>query len=192
VNAPISPPGRRIVVIGTTASGKTALAREISSRLAIPRVELDALHWGPAWTPVSTDVLRQRVAEAIRGDAWVVDGNYRKVRDLVWPRAEAVVWLDYALRVILWRLASRTLRRLVKRDVLWHGNRESWRTTFLTKDSLFVWVLQTYRVHRREYPRIVSHPEYRHLRFVRLPSPRDAERWLAGLAAQPSSEGGGR
>jgi adenylate kinase family enzyme len=178
-----SSPGRRIVVIGTTGSGKTALARQIASRLAIPHVEIDALHWGPAWTPASTDVLRQRLAEAVRGDAWVVDGNYSKVRDLVWPRAEVVAWLDYALPVILWRLAPRTLRRLITKEPLWHDNRESWRVTFLTKDSLFVWALQTYRRHRREYPQIVAQPEHAHLALVRLCSPGETERWLASLGS---------
>ena len=77
---------RRIVVVGTTGSGKTTVARKLSRRLGIPHVELDALHWEPKWTPAATDVFRQRVAEALKGDAWVVDGNYSKARDLIWPR----------------------------------------------------------------------------------------------------------
>jgi len=138
----MNPPPSRVLVLGTTGSGKMTVAREIAARLAIPVVELDALHRGPGWAPVATDVVRRRVAEAIQGDGWVVDGNYSKVRDIVWPRAETIVWFDYALPVILGRLVPRTLRQLITRETLWHGNRESWWTTFFSRDSLFVWVLQ--------------------------------------------------
>ncbi len=129
---------RRIVVVGTTGSGKSALARQIAGRLAIPHVELDALHWGPNWTGADTAVLRERVTRATQGEDWIVDGNYSRVRDIVWPRADTVVWLDYSLPVILWRLARRTIGRIVTDEELWHENRESIRTTFFSRDSLFL------------------------------------------------------
>lgn len=86
---------RRIIVIGTTGSGKTTTARAIAERLGILHVELDALNWGPDWTEVPWEVFRQRVSEAVAGDHWVVNGNYSKSRDIVWPRADAAVWLDF-------------------------------------------------------------------------------------------------
>ena len=52
------------------------------------------------------------------GDAWVVDGSYRRVHDLIWPRAETIVWLDYPFLTNLVRLARRTLRRLRTREEL--------------------------------------------------------------------------
>src|SRR5437016_1896693 len=87
---PTTHPGHRIVVIGTSGSGKTTQARHLSERLGIPHVELDALHWVPGWTEAPTDALRERVTEALAGDAWLVDGNYSVVRDIVWPRADTV------------------------------------------------------------------------------------------------------
>lgn len=140
---------RRIIVIGTTGSGKTTTARAIAARLGILHVELDALNWGPNWTEVPWEVFRQRVSEAVAEEAWVVDGNYSKARGIVWPRADTAVWLDFSLPVILWRLLWRTLTRTVTQEELWGGNRERFRTAFFSRDSLFIWALQTYRRRRR-------------------------------------------
>src|SRR3990172_8915485 len=102
---------RRVAVVGTTGTGKSTLARHLAHRLTVPHVELDALYWGPNWTPVPADLFRQRAAQAVAADAWVIDGNYHVVRDLVWSRATTVVWLDYPLSLILARLLKRTGRR---------------------------------------------------------------------------------
>lgn len=171
---------RRIAVVGTTGSGKTVLARSISLRLAIPHVELDALFWEDNWTPAPVEVFRERTARALSGDAWVADGNYGKVRDIVWGQAETIVWLDYALPVILGRLTWRTLRRIIAQEELWHGNRERFRAQFLSRDSLFLWALRSYPRRRREYPRLFQQREYAHLAVVRLRSPRATRDWLSG------------
>src|SRR5262245_7432020 len=115
---------RRINVVGTTGAGKTTTARQIACRLGLPHVELDALHWDANWTEAPLAIFRERVAQALAGDAWVVDGNYTKARDLVWSRVELVVWLDYSWPRILWQLLWRTLRRTLLREELWSGNRE--------------------------------------------------------------------
>src|SRR3954471_18576696 len=97
----------RILILGRTGSGKTTLARELAAALDVPHVELDSLYFGPEFTTAPLDVLRARTSEAIAGERWVTDGNKRAVRDLVWPRADTVVWLDYSIGVSLWRLAKR-------------------------------------------------------------------------------------
>ena len=91
----------RFSIVGTAGSGKTTLARRLAQRLGVPHVELDAIHWGPNWQPAEPDDFRQRARAALRGDAWTTDGNYRSVRDIVWGRAQAVVWLDYSLPVVM-------------------------------------------------------------------------------------------
>ena len=120
----------------------------------------------------------------------MVDGNYSRARDLVWPGATALVWLDYPLRVMVWRLFWRTLRRSVSREELWNGNRERLRTSFFSRDSLFVWALKTYWRHRREYPGLFTEPEHAHLTVVRLRSPRATRRWLSG--GEPAQYGESR
>ena len=170
---------RRINVVGTSASGKTTLAASLAAVLGVPHIELDALHWEPNWTEAPDEVMRQRVSAAIASDGWVVDGNYAMVRDLVWARAEAVVWLDLPLRTILWRYASRTVRRIVAREELWSGNRERL-TQLFSRESLLWWILTTYRQRRRDYPRrLAARPD---LVAVHLRSARHADRWIAEVA----------
>lgn len=176
-------PGTRIVVGGTTGSGKTTMARQLACQLGLRHVELDALHWEPGWREAPLDVFRQRVDAATSGDSWALDGNYSKVRDIYWPRADTIVWLDYPLRVVLWRLWWRTLRRVTTREELWNGNREDLRTALLSRDSILLWAVQTYERRRRQYTELLAAPESRHLTAIHLTSPRAARAWLASLGA---------
>ena len=173
--------GRRIVVVGTTGSGKTTLAGELAQRLEVPHVELDALHWEPNWAEAPIEIFRARVARAVSGEAWVTDGNYSVVRDIVWSRADTIVWLDYSLPTILYRLTRRTFRRIFTREELWNGNKERMWVQFLSRDSIFLWALKTYRKRRKEYPELLSSPEYAHLHLVHLHSPHQSRRFLLSL-----------
>ncbi len=182
----------RVSVVGVTGSGKTTFARWFAGIIGAPHVELDSLHWEPNWTEAPTEIFRGRVDRALHGDRWVVDGNYSKVRDIVWARADTIVWLDYSLPIILWQLTRRTVRRLLRQEELWSGNRESLRTHLFTRDSLFLWALQTYPRHKREYPTLFKQPEYAHLTLVYFRSPRAADRWLASLRRAGPENANGR
>ena len=114
----------RVVVVGTSCSGKTTLARRLSQVLGSPHVELDAIHWEPGWQERPVDEVRRMAGEAAAGERWVMDGNYSAVRDIVWGRATAVAWLNYPFRVVLWRCLCRTIRRAITREELFSGNRE--------------------------------------------------------------------
>jgi adenylate kinase family enzyme len=171
---------QRISVIGTSGSGKTTLARQISQCLAIPHIELDALHWEPNWTEAPINIFQKRVEQSLSMNSWVVDGNHSKIRSLIWSRANTVVWLDYPLPIIMGRLLRRTWRRVVMQEELWSGNRETWRQTF-SHDSILLWALKTYRKNRNKYPILLAQPEYIHLQVVHLRSPKDTGAWLANL-----------
>ncbi|MCP4428061.1 MAG: adenylate kinase [Chloroflexi bacterium] len=174
--------GERIIVVGNAGSGKTTLAQQLSQQLNLSHAELDALFWEPNWTPAETAVFRQRVTEITNGDAWILDGNYSKVRDIVWAKADTLIWLDYPILIILWRLLRRGLTRSITRQPLWNDNRETLRGQFLSRDSLFIWALKKQWSHRRKYTRLLEQPECRHLTAVRLQSPRQTKKWLAALA----------
>lgn len=174
---------QRIVVVGTTGSGKTTVAAGLAARLGCPHIELDALHWAPGWQEVTLETFRSRLAGVIATDRWVVDGNYSKVADLTWQRTDTVVWLDYPFLTVFHQLLQRTLRRIATREVLWGTNRESLRTLF-SQDSIILWMLKTYRRRRKQYPILFEQPEYAHLRVVRLRSPAQTRAWLAQIADQ--------
>lgn len=172
---------QRISVVGTSGSGKTTLAKQISQRLAIPHIELDALHWEANWVEAPDHIFRERVLKALSSDSWVVDGNYSQVRDLVWVKADTIVWLNYSLLVILTRLLWRTFERTLTRKELWSGNRETLQKSFFSRDSILLWAIQTYSRRRKEYPILFIQPEYLHLEIVELRSPKAANDWLGKL-----------
>ena len=173
---------QRFVVIGTSGAGKTTVARRVADILRVPHVEFDAYRHGPNWTRTPDDVVRDRLREALRIEGWVVDGNYfRMAHDVVWPRATTVVWLDYSIHVVMWRLFWRTMRRGILREELWNGNREKLWWHFVTRDSLFLWVLKSHWRRRRTMPDAFARPEHAHLEVVRLRSPKSTSEWLESL-----------
>jgi adenylate kinase family enzyme len=171
---------RRIAIVGVTGSGKTTLAHELAMRLRCTHIELDALHWMPNWMETPTEEFRERLTDMLRSERWIVDGNYSKARDLIWTQAELLIWLDYPMPLILWRLARRTMTRLFNGEELWNSNREQWRI-FMSRDSLFLWAVQSQRKHRLNYPALFGRPEFAHLQVVRHRWPGDTERWLRSV-----------
>ena len=176
-------PGRpyRIVVNGTTGSGKTTVAKRLAELLGLRHVELDAYRHGPNWAATPDALFRENLRAALSGDRWVADGNYSLARDVVWSRAATLVWLDYPINVVMWRLFWRSIRRGVTRQELWNGNRENLWEHFLTRESLLLWALKTHWRRRRTLPEAFRMREYSHLKVVRLRSPKLTRRWLQTL-----------
>lgn len=157
------------------------MARELGKRFCVPHIELDALHWESNWVEASPDIFRARVEHAIAIEGWTLDGNYSRVRDLVWQRADTIVWLNYDLPIVMWRVWWRTLRRSFSHQELWNGNHENLHTAFFSRDSILLWALTTHKRRRREYPELLARPEYTHLHVVQFRHPRDADQWLQGI-----------
>src|ERR1700689_1509181 len=109
---------RRVAVVGNSGSGKTTLAAAVAQTLGVPHLELDSVFQQPGWKPLDKDLFRVRVAEFAAGDGWVIDGNYSSVQDLVWQRADTVLWIDLPRRTVMRQLVRRTLRRMVTREEL--------------------------------------------------------------------------
>lgn len=182
---------RRFVVVGTSGSGKTSFARRLAAARGIAHIELDFLHWEPNWVEAPDDVFLERVDQATQVPAWVVDGNYSKARPFVFQRADAVVWLDYDFHLVMWRLLTRTVRRALSQEELWKGNRESWRMSFMTRDSVLLWGLTTYHRRRREYQELFKMPESRRLRIFQFKNPAQAEKFLRSCASESGGAGNG-
>lgn len=179
---------RRVAVVGTSCSGKTTFAAALAARRGLPHIELDALHWRPDWVEAPLEDFRSDVAAAVARAQWVCDGNYSKVRDLVWGRATTVIWLNYPFATVAWRALHRTFRRCLLREELYSGNRETFRKQLCSRDSILLWVATTHRRRLKEYPKLFAQPAFAHLPVIELTRPVQADRFLweqghAGIVA---------
>ncbi|HXA37692.1 MAG TPA: AAA family ATPase [Phenylobacterium sp.] len=145
----------RLVVVGTSGSGKTTMAKALSRALGLPQVELDALNWQPGWRALSIDdpdEFFRRVAAAAAAEAWVMDGNYTKAREAHWSRATAFVWMDTARWVVMRQVVWRSFNRAVTKRELWpgSGNRELF-GKWLEKEHPIRWAWDTWLSNRARY-----------------------------------------
>lgn len=168
-----------IIVVGTSCAGKSTFARRLATHSGLAYIELDALYWGQAWQAKPQAEFRRLVSGATDADAWIADGNYGVVRDLLWSRAQMVVWLNYSYPRVLWQALTRTLRRCLSREPLWLGNRESVRRSFFTRQSILVWVANTFHRRRRELSALRGDSRFSHLQWIEFTHPAQAARWLA-------------
>ena len=177
----------RVNVKGISGSGKTTFSRELAERLGVPYLELDAIHHGPNWTEANADELQARVREFMAGapDGWVIDGNYSAVRDLVWARADTVIWIDLPRAVVMRQLLARTFGRVISRRELWNGNRESFRFLLNRDDSIVRWAWTQHRKYVDRYTAAAGDPANAHLTFVRVRSRAEARALIYRSSPKP-------
>lgn len=151
-------------------------------RLGTQHFELDSLYWGPKWT-LRPD-FKEEVLAAAHRPRWVIDGNYSGVRDIIWRRCTAIVWLDYSFARVFSQALRRTLRRVVMSKRLYGGNRETVRNTLFDAEAPLWLVVRTHGKRRRELPQLFGRPEYRHATVIQLHAPAAAETFLAEASAR--------
>jgi adenylate kinase family enzyme len=178
-------PMRRVSVVGVPGAGKTTVGRTLAEALGVPFVELDGIFHQPGWGELPRDAFRARVAAAVTAPGWVVDGNYTAVRDLVWDRADTVVWLNLPRRLVMRRVILRTVCRAVTREPLWNGNREPLANFYRLdpQQNIIRWTWVTYASYFERYETAMHDPAFDRLRFVRLRTPDEVERFLASTRA---------
>lgn len=139
---------QRVVVQGPTGSGKTTLAKSLATSLGYPYLELDSVFHQENWTPLDVDAFRDVVSTFAEQPQWVSDGNYGVVLDLLWRRADVIVFIDLPKWQVMTRIVKRTLRRAISHAELWNGNRESLRN-LISRDPERNIVLWTWNTHAR-------------------------------------------
>jgi adenylate kinase family enzyme len=177
----------RILVYGVTGSGKSTLAARIARRTGLPYHPVDDLTWEPGWVAVPEEEQRARIARICAGDEWVLDSAYSSWKDLPLARADLIVGLDFPRWRSYGRLLRRSVIRLITRETICNGNRESLRA-LLAKDSLLVWHFSSFRRKRR---RMRDWRAADGERVVLFRSPSEVDRWLRGLpTGRPSAPSG--
>ncbi len=121
-----------IAIFGSSGSRKSTLAASLAVTLQIPPTELDNLHWLPEWQERADAEFRELPDVATRQSVWIIDGGYLVVRDRVWGRADAIVWLSYSFVTTAWQLLRRTVRRNTQKVPCCNGNYESVKRLLIT------------------------------------------------------------
>lgn len=173
----------RVLVAGVSGSGKTTLSSRIARTWDLRHVEIDGLFHGANWTPRPQflDDVRAFAAE----ERWVTEWQYtsKGTDDILIPRADLVLWLDYPYRVVRTRLLRRTISRSILRTQMWNGNVEKpiWKMfRGDPEENILAW--QTKTLHKWTERMPVCEVEFPHLTIVRLRHPRETERWLRDQA----------
>ena len=171
---------RRVSIVGVPGSGKTTIGRRLATSLGVPLVELDEIFHQPGWEDLPLDDFRSRVSDAVSRDEWVVDGNYSAVQDLVWQRAETVVWLDLPRRVVMRRVVIRTVRHASTREELWNGNREPLSNFYRwdPQKNIVRWAWAKYADYGDRYAAAIEDPLHAHIRFIRLRSAAEVDAFV--------------
>lgn len=156
----------------------------------MPHVELDSIFHQPGWTPLEPGEFRRRVDAATSAPRWVVCGNYTVVRDILWERADTVIAFDLPKWLNMWRVVRRTVTRLVRRQELWNGNRETLRNILAFHDedrSILRWAWSAHAGKRADIRASLVDERWSHITFHVVHRPRDAQRILEGVPAVAAS-----
>lgn len=186
VSVAIVRPVQRVLVGGISGAGKSTLARVLARRLGVSYVELDALHHGPGW--VKRPSFEADVAALAASNSWVIDSlGYPSVRDLLWERADTLVWLDLERPVVMRRVLWRSFVRATYDRQLWNGNTESFRD-WPDPEHPIRWAWSQHGPRRKLVAERLANPRWAHLDVVHLRTPKQAARWVAGIQSARQGE----
>ncbi len=166
---------QRVAIVGNSGSGKSTLGRAVATKIGAVFIEIDSIRHQADWEPLPDEEMSDQLDRLTATGNWVVDGNYRSVRALLWSRADTVIWLDLPRSVVMRQILKRTLARVTTRQELWNGNREHWRNFFSLnpEESVIAWSWTKHAYYRGLYAHAMTDPAYAHLRFIRLRSRRE-------------------
>ena len=170
---------KRIHIVGTSGSGKTHLASRLSEILNIKHTQIDGVFWQDYWQSLPPEKFKEKIAAITEKKKWIFCGNYSIAREIIWKKADTLIWLDLPFSTTLKQLFQRTLNRSLDKEKLWGTqNTENFRMSFASRDSIILWMLKTYRRNKRHYSHWVANPPHSQMKTIRLTSHSEADRWL--------------
>jgi hypothetical protein len=167
--------GRRILILGEPATGKTTLARLLSARLGLPLLLVDEVERGTE-RPLSPDdfSIHARDFLARHPDGWVCDG-YGTPGSGVLAAYDTVIELRPGLGVTTWRALTRRIRMLRGGEPL---------SASFGRRSFLYWMLTKRGAYQRRIRRLTeSRTDGR--RHIVLAGKREVEAFLRELPEAP-------
>lgn len=173
----------KINVIGTSGSGKSTFCKKLALKLSSTHIEMDQIFWGPNWKWPSDEEFFANLKTALDRPDWILDGNYTRTVPVKWESVDMVVWLDYSFPRTLLQAIKRAAHRAWTKEELWEGtgNRDTFRKSFFSKQSIIWWMITTHGKVREKYESYLSDSKFSHIRFVRLRSHEEADNFLKSI-----------
>jgi len=98
------------LVIGSSGAGKSSFSIRLGEITGLPVIHLDRHYWTAGWVDTPKDDWPKKVKELLRGESWIIDGNYSATMDLRLEYCDTVVFLDFPRHVCTWRILKRALQ----------------------------------------------------------------------------------
>ena len=164
----------RVAIVGSSGAGKTTLSLELSRILDLPIIHLDAEYWQPGWTKPPSEVWFERQTELLKGERWIIDGNYGGTMASRFVAADTIIFLDFPRLLCTWRILKRVLEyRPGTRPDMAEGCDERFDLAFIK----YVWTFP-----ERHRPRILERLEtYPEKTLYHLKQPAELREFLVGL-----------
>jgi adenylate kinase family enzyme len=100
----------RIHILGTSGSGKSFLAKKLSTILDIEHYDLDDFFFIRKYDKKRSKVARKKLLDNLaKKRKWIVEGVYASWVDSSIKRSDMVILIDTPFRVVAWRIFHRFL-----------------------------------------------------------------------------------
>lgn len=174
---------KRINIIGTSSSGKSTFAKLLAKKLSIKYIEMDFLFWKKNWEMSSDEDFFRKLNSSTSNDSWILDGNYTRSIPVKWKNVDTVIWIDNSFLLTMYQAITRALKRSLKSKELWQdtGNKESFRRSFFSRESMIIWTLKTFHKNRKKFSSYFTNDNYKHINFIRLRSRKECTNFLCNL-----------
>ena len=170
---------KRIIIIGSSGGGKSTLARQLGDITGLPVIHLDKVFWNPGWVETPKDIWQEKVKELLKGEQWIIDGNYGGTMELRAEAADTIIYLDFNRFICLYRVLKRRIQNQGKtRPDMCEGCKEK-------IDLEFIWWVWTYPKKKPKVEKLLASLEGKNI--IVLKSKKEVDGFLSTMAGKYDS-----
>lgn len=166
---------KKIILIGSGGAGKSTLAKQLGEILNIEVFHLDKLYWQAGWVEPSEDDWEKKVAELLKKDSWVMDGNFGGTMEMRLKACDTAIFLDLPRTICLYRILKRRLKyRNTNRPDMTEGCNEKVDLEFLG------WIWNYRKIKKPKVEKILQKFE-QEKKIIRFKSPQEVEKFISNV-----------
>lgn len=103
---------KRIVILGSSGTGKTTLCRMLAGKLQMKPLHLDSVYWEKDWNNIDKQQFDLFMKNYLsKNKQWVIDGNYSNNKHFTYRLnlADTIIFLDFGRQVSLQGIHKRAM-----------------------------------------------------------------------------------